>query len=176
MRSIGISIATLVLAALLATQVAAQGQVNCGNGSYCPPNNACLMDGQCAPLIEALPGSVRTAKGTWCGPGFREHAYMPGTCSPQSYSDCPSGLVCPPGTSCSGDGRQCVGGPAPTGPMCGGFQCAAGRVCSSKGSCMNPEYFHDCGNGTICINGHACEYPSGCAIVGSPRTPQIKRR
>jgi hypothetical protein len=40
---------------------------------------------------------------------------------------------------------------------------------------MNPDYFQDCGNGTICSKHAGCEYPNGCVLVGPSRTKQIRR-
>ena len=167
-------IAALQLVALL--QVHAQsGEVDCGNGYYCPRGNACLLGGLCAPELKEVPGAVRTSTGDWCDPGFVEHKYKPGSCVAGTYAQCTSGLSCPPGSTCSTDGATCEGGPRAAGPMCGANRCMQGRVCSSTGSCMNPEYFQDCGNGTICSKSAACEYPKGCVYVGPERTQQIRR-
>ena len=170
-RTIALALMAMVLLASPASAQSA-GAVSCGNGYYCPAGNSCLQGGLCGPNVNASPGSTRTSTGGWCDPGFREHRYRPGACLPNSYSDCTNGLICPPGTQCSADGSECTGGPAATGPMCGANQCAAGRICSSTGSCMNPDYFQDCGNGTICSKSKACGYPDGCAIVGPQRTRQ----
>src|SRR5262245_27409322 len=53
----------LSAALLLATQLLAQssGTVDCGNGSYCPAGNACLVGGLCARMVDAVPGAVRTS-------------------------------------------------------------------------------------------------------------------
>ena len=179
MRVIGLVHAIVALAALVlfAAPAAAQpaNAVDCGNGYYCPADNACLVGGTCGRMVDAAPGSVQTSRGNWCDPGFRESQYQPGRCVPGSYTECPSGLSCPPGTQCGGDGT-CTGGPPPTGPMCGTGQCAAGRICSSRGTCMNTQYFQDCGNGTICSKSAACEFPSGCVLVAPQRTQQLPIR
>ena len=179
MRTIGLAgIAGAVATALLfATPVAAQsaGAVDCGNGFYCPADNACLMGGLCAPMVDAAPGSVQTSKGNFCDPGFRESVNIPGMCIPGSYSECAGGVSCPHGTECGAEGT-CTGGPPPTGPMCGGGQCAGGRICSSRNTCMNTAYFQDCGNGTICSKAAACEFPKGCVLVDSQRTKQVQWR
>jgi hypothetical protein len=47
-----------------------------------------------------------------------------------------------------------------------------GRICSSRNTCLNPEYFRDCGNGTICSNGAACQQGKGCVLVAPERTRQ----
>jgi hypothetical protein len=164
-----------VLAASLWMSLApasAQLSVDCRNGSYCPSGSACLMNGMCGVMVDRLPGSTQTSTGEWCEPGLRESTSKPGTCIPKDYVDCPSGLSCPPGYYCGQDGR-CAGGPPATGPMCGSGQCAAGRICASSGNCMNPAYFQDCGNGTICSKQAACELPKGCVLVGAERTRQI---
>lgn len=159
---------------LLVAPASAQGRVtDCGNGYHCPAGHACLLGGLCGQAIEAAPGSVRTSTGSWCDPGFRESTVRRGTCMPGSYTECASGLICPPGTQCSTDG-QCSGGPPPTGPMCGNARCAEGRICSSRGTCMNTAYFQDCGNGTICSKTAACEFPKGCVSVAPQRTRQIQ--
>lgn len=160
-----------VLLFFLAAPVAAQGAaVDCGNGMHCPAGDACLLGGLCAEMIDAVPGSVPSSSmpGYFCEPGFRESKVQPGKCIPGGYSECGNGLTCPSGMQCGP--TSCVGGPPPTGPACGGVRCAAGRICSSRNTCLNPEYFHDCGNGTICSRGAACEHPSGCVIVAPERT------
>ena len=84
-------------------------------------------------------------------------------------------MMCSPGSKCAPAGG-CQGGAPRTGPMCGDVQCEAGHICASTGRCINPKYFQDCLNGTICSNAAACEIPKGCVFVGSPRTKQVKRR
>jgi len=166
----------IAAAALLATQAVTQssGAVDCGNGFYCPRGNACLVGGLCGPEVDRPPGSVRISDGTYCDPGFREHKHRPGTCVPGSYADCADGLMCSPGSSCA-PGGGCQGGAPRTGPMCKDTQCEAGRICASTGRCINPQYFQDCGNGTICSNASACEHPKGCVFASSKRTKQIRR-
>jgi hypothetical protein len=170
---IAVSVAAVFL---IATEIVAQssGTVDCGNGLYCPRGHACLVGGLCGPEIDQPPGSMRLSNGKFCDPGFREHRYRPGGCVPGSYVDCPDGFMCSPGSSCAPTGG-CEGGPPRTGPMCGNDQCEAGRVCASTGRCINPQYFHDCGNGTICSKAAACEHPKGCVFVSSKRTKQIRR-
>ena len=177
----GLSRVAAVAMTILATfwmstmPASAQKRVDCGNGYYCPPGNACLLGGLCGVMVDHLPGSTQTSTGEWCEPGLRESTTRRGTCIPSDYVDCPSGLSCPPGYYCGQDGR-CAGGPAATGPACGGGRCAAGRICASSGNCMNPAYFQDCGNGTICSKLAACEQPRGCVLVGGGRTQQIPYR
>ena len=157
---------------LLAAPASAQSRVtDCGNGYHCAADQACLLGGMCGRMIDAAPGSVRMSNGNWCDPGFRESKVRSGSCVPGSYTECASGLICPSGTQCSPDG-QCSGGPPPTGPMCGNARCAEGRICSSRGTCMNTAYFQDCGNGTICSKSAACEFPKGCVIVAPERVRQ----
>ena len=169
-------IALLVLSILpfASPSMAQDGAVDCGNGFHCPKGNACLLEGYCAVVIDALPGSVPSSvPGYYCEPGFRESKGQPGKCIPDSYIECPNGLACAAGMQCA-PGGGCTGG-SPTGPMCGGVRCAEGRVCSSRNTCLNPEYFKDCGNGTICTRGAACEQgpgASGCVLVAPERTPQ----
>ena len=171
-----VTFTTALQFAVLIHAHAQTGVVDCGNGHFCPRGNACLVGGLCAPELEHVPGAVRTSTGDWCDPGFVEHKYRPGSCVPRAYAQCKSGMSCPPGSTCSSDGATCEGGgPPATGPMCGGNRCMQGRICSSRGTCMNPEYFHDCGNGTICSKSAACEHPKGCVYVGPQRTRQIKR-
>jgi len=167
--------ASIAAALLLAAQVLAQpsGAVDCGNGHYCPAGNACLVGGMCAREVNEAPGSIRTSTGTWCDPGFRETKYPPGKCMPDSYTECTNGSICAEGTTCKPDGT-CAGGPPATGPMCGSNRCAAGRICASTGRCMNTQYFHDCGNGTVCSRSAACEHPKGCVFVAPERTPQVR--
>jgi hypothetical protein len=167
---------TVCLGVMLAMGADAQqrGARDCGNGYYCPAGNACLVGGLCGPEVDRAPGSVRISDGTYCDPGFREHRYRPGTCVPGSYSDCADGLMCSPGSSCA-PGGGCEGGAPRTGPMCGDTRCELGRICSSTGRCINTQYFHDCGNGTICSNSAACEHPRGCVFVSSSRTKQFRR-
>jgi hypothetical protein len=172
MALLGGSLATLLL---LAAPASAQSRVDCGNGYNCPADHACLLGGQCGRLVDAVPGSVRTSTGTWCDPGFREGTVRRGTCIPGSYSECASGMICPSGAQCSAEGR-CTGGPAATGPKCGDARCAEGRICSSRGTCMNTAYFQDCGNGTICSKAAACEFPKGCALVAPERVRQQANR
>jgi len=164
----------LVLLALPAwtSAWAEDAAVDCGNGSQCPAGNACLAGGFCAVAIDAAPGSVesKTTPGFFCEPGFRESTIQLRKCIPGGYSECSNGMTCAPGTQCAPNGG-CLGGSA-TGPTCGGVRCLAGRICSSNNTCLNPEYFHDCGNGTICSNGAACEHPSGCVFVAPERTRQ----
>lgn len=161
---------TLVASLILMT--VASAQVDCRNGKYCPAGNVCLKGDVCGEAVEAPPGSIRTASGAWCEPGFREHKHNPGSCVPSSYADCPNGRICPPGTTCAAGGG-CTGGAPATGPECAGRRCEEGRICSSAGGCMNPTYFQDCGSGTICSKNKACAQDGGCAIVGIARTPQI---
>lgn len=180
MSSIGLSrIASFITASITAVLIlvspAGAQNVDCGNGAYCPRGNSCLLGGLCAPLIDRPPGSVSTSNGTWCRPGFRENKYKKGTCVPESYTECTSGLICPDGYTCNEAGTNCVGGPAATGPQCGSGRCAEGRICSSGGNCMNTQYFHDCGNGTVCVKGDACAQPNGCVLVSTQRTRQIRR-
>jgi len=161
---------------LLASQAVAQssGRVDCGNGYYCPRDNACLLGGLCGRVVEAASGSVRTSTGQWCDPGARESKFTPGGCVPERYTECSKGFMCPPGTTC-GAGGQCDGGPPATGPMCGNLQCMEGRICASTGKCMNTQLFQDCGNGSICSKWAACEHPKGCVYVSRERTKQIRR-
>ncbi len=163
-----------MLAMLWLSPAGAQQRVDCGNGHYCPADNACLVGGLCGVMVDHPPGSTRTSTGEWCEPGMRESKVRPGGCIPNDYLDCRSG-ACPPGSTCGADGG-CVGGPSADGPVCGGRQCLAGRVCSSKGTCMNPAFTQDCGNGTLCTKHSACEHPSGCVFVGQGRTRQIPYR
>jgi hypothetical protein len=172
--------ALLLLFALSMVSAAwAQDAVDCGNGLQCPAGNACLLDGFCAMIVDAVPGSVesKTTPGFFCEPGFRESTIQSAKCIPGGYHECPNGFTCPPEMQCGPSGG-CVGGPPPTGPQCSGsgVRCAAGRVCSSRNTCLNPEYFHDCGNGTICSNGAACEQPAGCVFVAPERTRQRPAR
>lgn len=170
-KAVALGLLMLVTLLLWALPAAAQ-RVNCGNGKWCPKDNACLVDGTCGRLIDVVPGSVRMSTGTYCDPGFREHRFRPGTCTPPGYADCANGSVCPPpNAECLANG-QCGGGPAATGPMCGSSRCAEGRICASTGRCMNPALFQDCGNGTICSRHAACEAPKGCVIVAPERTRQ----
>jgi hypothetical protein len=163
----------MLLGALLLWALPASAQrVDCGNGKWCPKGNACLLDGMCGRQIDRPPGAVTLSNGGFCDPGHHENRYRPGSCTPPGYVDCPSGLICPPQYQCSADGLRCEGGPPATGPMCGGGQCAEGRICASTGRCMNPAIFKDCGNGTICSIHAACETPKGCAYVAPERTRQ----
>lgn len=168
------TIATLAaLMTVVVLMAPAVARVDCGNGKFCPPGNACLKGDLCGEIVEAPPGSFRTKSGTWCEPGFREHQHKPGACVPLSYSDCSNGTICPPGSRCNDATNSCDGGATPTGPMCGNFRCEEGRICSSAGRCMNTTYFQDCGGGTICSKNKACAQDGGCAIVGIGRTRQI---
>jgi hypothetical protein len=176
---LGYSLAICIGMIFTVGQATAQqrGAKDCGNGFYCPSGQACLVSGLCGRVVDRLPGSTRTSTGEWCEPGLREHTYKRGTCIPRDYVDCPSLLSCPPGYRCPGSGETaCQGGPPATGPMCGAGQCAQGRICASGGHCMNPQYFQDCGNGTICSKQSACEVnPNGCVLVAPNRTKQIRR-
>lgn len=163
----------LVLVASISFVSTASARVDCGNGKYCPPGNACLKDDQCGVIVEAPPGSFKTQSGTWCEPGYREHRYKPGACMPTGYSDCRNGTICPAGTTCNDTAGSCDGGGAPKGPVCGNFRCEEGRICSSAGRCMNTAYFQDCGGGIICSKNKACGMDGGCAIVGIGRTQQM---
>src|SRR6185503_10848554 len=97
-----------------------------------PAGNVCLLNGLCGRAIDEPPGAVRLSNGLFCDPGFHENRYKPLTCTPPGYVDCPSGLSCPgPNARCSADNLKCEGGPPATGPMCGGGQCAEGRICAS---------------------------------------------
>lgn len=157
---------------LLTAPASAQSRVtDCGNGYHCPADHSCLLGGLCGRDVEAVAGSVRLSNGKWCDPGFRESTVTRGTCMPGSYSECANGMICPSGTQCTAEGK-CSGGPEATGPMCGNARCAEGRICSSRGSCMNTAYFQDCGNGTICSKAAACEMPSGCVMVAPERVRQ----
>jgi hypothetical protein len=167
------TLATLALIIfVLAAPTGAGAQEDCGNGKFCPAGYACLLGGSCAPWIDAPPGSTRLANGLWCDPGFRKHAFVD-KCSPSTYVDCRGGSVCPQGATCRPDGG--CDGVRLTGPMCGNNQCSEGRICSSAG-CINPVYFKDCGNGTVCTHAQACGAPSGCMIVGRERIPQQPAR
>jgi hypothetical protein len=157
---------------VLVAPTGADAQEDCGNGKTCPKGYACVKGGVCGPLMEAAPGSVRLPDGSWCEPGFRKHAYV-NKCSPNDYTDCSDGMVCPRGATCRPGGG--CDGVRLTGPMCGNSQCSEGRICSSAG-CINPTYFKDCGGGTICTHASACAEPSGCAIVGPQRIPQQPAR
>ena len=169
-------VVSISAALLLATQIVAQpaGAIDCGNGFYCPRDNACLMGGLCGRLVDAVPGAVKTSAGTWCDPGFRESTFKPGGCVPGSYTECSATVMCAPGDTCGTDG-DCHAATTPTGPTCGKLKCHAGRICASTGRCMNTAYFQDCKNGTICSKHAGCEYPSGCVLVGPQRTKQIKK-
>ena len=167
-----IGLLTLLAAFFLWAPPAFAQRVDCGNGSWCPAGNACLLNGQCGRIVDVLPGSVRMANSFYCDPGFHEHRYRPGSCVPPGYVDCPSGLICPPPNAQCGAEGKCEGGPPVTGPMCGSAQCAEGRICSSAGSCMNTAIFQDCGNGSICSRHAACQFPKGCVAVAPERTRQ----
>ena len=177
-KRIAIVLMAMLAIAPFATKAVGQqrGPVDCGNGFYCPAGNACLVGGLCAREADAPPGAVRLANGLWCDPGFREHEYRPGHCRPETSIACRNGLACPEGSTCAADGG-CDGGPPATGPVCGAkrARCLQGRICSSRRTCMNPQYHHDCGNGTICTHATACEHPRGCVYVSGERTPQLKR-
>ncbi len=131
-------VASIAAAMLLATQIVAQssGTVDCGNGFYCPKDNACLVGGLCGRLVDAVPGAVRTSTGTWCDPGFRESKFKPGGCVPGSYTECSATVMCAPGDTCGTDG-DCHAGATPKGPTCGKLRCHEGRICASTGRCMN---------------------------------------
>jgi hypothetical protein len=172
LRTAALAAACVALTLLAAVRPAAQsGRVDCGNGSYCPTGNACLVGGMCGKMVDVTPGSVRTSKGTYCDPGFRESKHVAGNCIPGSYTECGDGTACPTGSTCGATG--CEGGPPQTGPVCGPARCVEGRICASNGKCMNTEFFQDCGNGTICSRSAACEYPKGCVSVSAKRTRQI---
>jgi len=161
-------------AALLASQHVRAQAVDCGNGNYCPAGHACLMGGTCGFLIDVPRGASKTSTGGFCEPGYVEHQYRPGTCAPTSYQQCKSGMSCPPGTTCTEDGR-CEGLEA-DGPSCGASRCLSGRMCSSRNTCFNPDLLQDCGNGkTLCTKAAACQEPSGCVYVAPERIPQRKR-
>lgn len=163
---------TLLAIVLLWALPAAAQRVDCGNGYWCPKDNACLLNGQCGVLLDQPPGALSTSNGTFCDPGFHEHRYKPGTCVPPNYIDCTNGQICPgPNAACNADGT-CGGGPPVTGPQCGSNRCSEGRICSSRGTCMNTAVFKDCGNGTICSKYSECAFPSGCAYVAPIRTRQ----
>lgn len=168
------AIAAPVFAALvlLAGPAAAQ-RVDCNNGNWCPEGNACLIGGMCAERSSTMPpGSTRLPNGNWCMPGERQNKYAPDKCVEVSANECHDGGTCPAGTQCGAAG-DCVGGPAPTGPMCGQFRCSAGDICAqSVGYCINPQRSVDCGNGIICSVHAACTQNRGCAIVTGQRTRQ----
>lgn len=168
------AIVLTVASTLLAIPISAQpaGSVDCGNGNYCPRGNVCLVGGLCARAADKPAGAVASSTGDWCDPGFREHKFRPGACIPDSYSECRNGLACAPGMRCNTSGG-CDGGPPATGPTCGGVRCMAGRICSSRNTCLNTEYYQDCGNGSICTKAAACEQPKGCVYVEPGRTRQI---
>ena len=173
-RSRIVILVATMLAMLWLSPASAQQRVDCGNGAYCPANNACLLGGLCGVMIDRPAGSTRTSTGEWCEPGMRESRMRPGDCIPSDYVDCASG-ACPSGSMCSPDG-DCAGGPPATGPVCGSWRCLAGGVCSSKGTCMNLAFAQDCGNGTLCTKHSACAYPRGCVFVSEGRTRQISYR
>ena len=167
--------AALLCWSVLATSALAQ-DISCGNGSYCPPGNACLLGGWCGRIVGVPPGSVKMSNGQWCDPGFHEHKFKPGSCVPPDYVDCPNGRICPPPNAvCRSDG-DCDGGPPATGPICkpGAAPCFEGRTCSSNGVCMNPQVFQDCGNGVLCSKFAACAFPTGCEMVAPERTKQFR--
>jgi hypothetical protein len=150
---------------------AAAQRVDCGNGHWCPADNACLIGGLCGRVVNEPPGAVRMSNGMFCDPGWRESTVRTGSCVPPGYTECQAGGICPNELQCTAEGG-CAGGPAPTGPQCGDMRCAAGRICSSRRSCMNTALLHDCGNGTLCTHAAACEMPSGCVYVSGQRTRQ----
>lgn len=151
--------------------------VDCGNGSTCPSGNACLADGMCAPLLEMgkVAGATRTSVGGWCLPGFHEHQFSPGKCVSNGRQDCPGGLSCGQGSTCSGDGG-CRGG-APSGPICDPAdprRCEDSSFsCSSRGACIEAA-FRECPDGRICPRQSACGM-TGCNLVGPTRTAQTPR-
>jgi len=163
-------LAVLAATFLWALPASAQQRVDCGNGSWCPANHACLVGGQCGFVVDGPPGGTRTSDGNWCDPGYYESRNRPGRCIPPGYTECGSG-ACQPGTTCNHTNETCEGGSG-SGPICGGQQCMAGRVCTAHGTCMNPQLHHDCGNGTICTHASACELPRGCVYVSPQRFPQ----
>jgi len=167
----GLRHALAMLALMIVGLVAPTGgwaQENCGNGNSCPSGYACLKGGLCGRLASVPPGSVQLPNGLWCEPGFRKHAYAD-KCSPNDYTDCTDGMICPRGATCRPEGG--CDGVRLTGPQCGDTQCSEGRICSS-GGCINPTYFKDCGGGTICTHASACGEPSGCVVVSAERIRQ----
>lgn len=150
--------------------------VDCGNGSYCPAGNVCLMGGTCGERVQVPPGGTQTSTGSWCEPNFREHKYKPGVCLPVSYVDCTDGSICGPGYTCGTGPNALCQGPPPTGPDCGAGRCPAGRVCNSRGICVNLTYYQDCGNGVTCTRAQTCTQNGGCAYVGIGRMPQVPNR
>lgn len=168
-----IALLMLLVFPLAAPSMAQDGRVDCGNGFHCPKGNACLLSGFCGAEVNAVPGSTpsKTMPGFFCEPGFRESTVQAGKCLPDSYTECSNGLTCATGMQCA-PGGGCTGGPPATGPVCGGMRCAEGRICSSRNTCLNPVYFHDCNNGTICSKGAACEEGGGCVFVAPERTRQ----
>ncbi|MBX3522800.1 MAG: hypothetical protein AB7O46_15125 [Xanthobacteraceae bacterium] len=173
MSRLASGMAALVLLASLAPPAAAE-TVDCGNGNYCPAGYACLVGGTCGQLIDVPRGSTKTSTGGFCEPGYVEHRYRPGACAPTSYQQCKNGFACPPGSTCTENG-QCEGLEA-NGPACGNTRCIAGRVCSSKNTCINPDLIQDCGNGkTLCTKAAACQEPRGCVYVAPERIPQTKK-
>jgi hypothetical protein len=173
MQKLLLSFLVALVTQFLWTLPAEAQRVDCGNGQTCPAGNACLLNGMCARMVAEPPGAVRLSTGNFCDPGWRESTMRPGNCVPPGYIECGNG-TCPPGSRCAAGGG-CDGGPPYTGPICGGNQCLEGRVCSSRGSCMNPALLHDCGNGSLCSHAAACEYPTGCVYVSGERTRQLPK-
>jgi hypothetical protein len=166
-------VCAICAAAIFGPSAGAQ-TVDCGNGNYCPAGHACLIGGTCGYLIDVPRGSTKTSTGGYCEPGYVEHRHRPGACVPTSYQQCTTGFACPPGSTCTADGR-CEGLQA-EGPECGGNRCISGRVCSSKNTCINPDLIQDCGNGqSLCTKAAACQEPRGCVYVAPERTPQRKK-
>ena len=75
----------------------------------------------------------------------------------------------------AGNARRAVAVPAGRlRPVRYAAACAAPRIefCSSRNTCLNPEYFQDCGNGTICSKGAACKQPTGGVYAAGERRRQ----
>ena len=143
--------------------------IQSGPEAHSRRSRACFIK-ICALGLDAAPGSMPSScvPVLFCEPGLRESTVQIRNAFPAATPNAATASFAQP--ACNG--RRAVAVPAGRlRPVRCAAACAAPRIeiCSSRNTCLNPEYLQDCGNGTICSKGSACKQPTGGVFAAGER-------